>query len=78
MRILIVEDDLMFIEKSQLFLKKHGYETMVSENVENALILIKQKPVDCVLLDMNLPDMEGTSFIEAVRKKYSKIFRGSN
>ncbi|MFQ5435990.1 MAG: response regulator [Anaerolineae bacterium] len=57
--ILIVEDNLMVQEILAERLAMHGFETTVAGNGRQGIeTAVRQKP-DLILMDMNLPDMDG-------------------
>lgn len=59
------EDNMMLITR---LLKKAGYETIWAPNGLTGLeMLISQKP-DFVLLDIQLPDIDGTEVLQRLRK----------
>ncbi|MDO4531829.1 MAG: response regulator transcription factor [Bacillota bacterium] len=66
-RILLVEDDknLSFITKR--LLESRGYEVSAALTLAEARELLKKKSFDLILLDMMLPDGEGTSLCGEVR-----------
>ena len=67
-RILLVEDDknLSFITKR--LLESRGYEVFAALTLAQARELLQKKQFDLILLDMMLPDGEGTSLCGEVRK----------
>lgn len=67
-RILLVEDDknLSFITKR--LLESRGYEVFAALTLAQARELLLKKQFDLILLDMMLPDGEGTSLCGEVRK----------
>ncbi|OAQ21182.1 sigma-54-dependent transcriptional regulator [Thermosulfurimonas dismutans] len=67
--ILIVDDDPSFREFLSLFLKKEGYQVLVSQNGKEALTILKRKRPHLILLDLRMPEMEGLEFLEIIRKR---------
>lgn len=68
--ILIIEDEEDMLELLEYTLKKEGYETIgflnASLNVEKVL---DEEKVDLILIDRNLPNIEGTTFIKNIKAK---------
>ena len=62
MNILIVEDDIVIAEVIQQALEKVGYHSVHVTTIEKALIEMNHNLIDAVLLDINLPDGDGTSY----------------
>ena len=58
-KILIVEDDKKLREELKIFLEKHGYEVIVLEKFDNTIEDILASKSNLVLLDINLPYMDG-------------------
>lgn len=68
--ILIVEDEEDILELLEYSLQKEGYETIgflnVNENLEKVL---DEEPIDLIIMDRNLPGIDGTEFIQGIKKK---------
>ena len=66
--ILIVEDnrDMQFLLSN--ILKSEGYETLVAGDGKKALKETKRWSPDLVLLDIRLPDMDGMTVLEEIKK----------
>lgn len=68
--ILIIEDEEDMLELLEYTLKKEGFETIgfltASSKVEKVL---DEEKVDLILIDRNLPNIEGTTFIKEIRAK---------
>jgi len=67
-KILIVDDDMINRKLLKVLLKKNGYETIEAQNGMEALTLIKQEPVDMVLLDVFMPIMDGIDFLKIIKQ----------
>jgi PAS domain S-box-containing protein len=57
--ILIVEDDLYNAEYLIEILANNGVNILVAEYAERAIQIVKNQPVDLILMDICLPDMDG-------------------
>lgn len=51
--LLIIEDDIAVSTSLKLLLSKEGIESIITENPDDALAVIKKQPIELVLLDMN-------------------------
>lgn len=67
-RILLVDDDPAECTFWADILRGHGCMVMVAENGREALKLVMDEPCDCVLLDVMMPDEDGFSICERLRK----------
>jgi DNA-binding NtrC family response regulator len=61
--ILIVEDDKNTCDALSLLLEKEGYETDIAYTGKKAMDKAKEKTFDVALLDIRLPDVEGTELL---------------
>ena len=68
MDILIVEDNKELQQLLTDFLRADGYTVSAAENGEKALSLYERYGARLVLLDINLPGMDGFAVCEAIRK----------
>ena len=62
-KILIVEDEKSLALAYQTILEQNGYDAKVAHNGEEALVLIKKDSFDLILLDMNMPKMNGLEML---------------
>lgn len=67
--ILIVEDDRMNQTVIRRMLAKRGYDTQIAGNGKEALDILNRKEFDLILMDIQMPDMDGIQTTLAVRKK---------
>ncbi len=66
--IMIVEDNPMNMELTVDLLEADGYEVEQAEDGPMALDLIKGKKIDLILLDMQLPKMDGLEVLARLKK----------
>lgn len=66
-QILIVEDSLALAETYRRFLDTIGAESEIAETGEQAIAAMSARAFDCVVLDVNLPDMSGLDIMRKVR-----------
>jgi|CXWL01.1.fsa_nt_gi DNA-binding response OmpR family regulator len=67
-KILIADDDAHIARVMSIWLSRHGHTTLCVSNGRQALDLIKAQPVDMVISDMNMPEMDGLGFVKALRE----------
>ena len=66
--VLIVDDNVDLRRAIATFLQYYGYETLEAASGHEAIETAIAKRPDVVLLDLNLPDIEGTDAAQAIRK----------
>ncbi|MBI3990624.1 MAG: response regulator, partial [Candidatus Omnitrophica bacterium] len=67
-RILIADDDPDILDVLEITLSQDNYEIIKAMDGEEALQIIKSKPLDLVLLDYNMPRMNGRQVCMEVKK----------
>ena len=72
-RILIVDDDPTVRESHKAVLMESGYLVDVAENAKEAIAKSKAKLYDLALVDLRLPDMDGTDLLTAMRETVPKM-----
>ncbi len=66
--ILVVEDVKELAELVQLYLSKEGLEVKTAESAEDALNILDSWTPNLIILDINLPGMDGFEFLHTYRK----------
>src|SRR5579864_7731451 len=66
-RVLIVEDEPALLRALQINLRARGYDVGVASAGREALALARQLPPNVVVLDLGLPDIDGTEVIRELR-----------
>jgi diguanylate cyclase (GGDEF)-like protein len=67
-RILIVDDDPDILDVLEISLSEENYEILKAMDGEEAIRIIKSKPLDLVLLDYAMPKMNGRQVCMEVKK----------
>ena len=73
--ILIVEDDANIRETLETILQQKGYNTDIAENGREAIQKSKAKFFNLALLDIKLPDMEGTKLLTSMHENSPKMMK---
>jgi CheY-like chemotaxis protein len=66
-RILVVEDDDISRQAIVTFLKKQDYDILIAENGIQAIEIAKNNPVDIILMDIQMPELDGFSATREIR-----------
>ncbi|HEY7648602.1 MAG TPA: sigma-54 dependent transcriptional regulator [Methylomirabilota bacterium] len=72
-RILLVEDDQIFLRPLQRTLEVEGYEVMVVTSGEEAIDLLKNDDADLVLTDKRLPGMDGVDLVRRLKGEHPDL-----
>ena len=68
-RVLLVDDDPLFLRALRRELERRGVEVIVCEKGYDALLLVGSVKPDLVLLDLQLPDIDGLEVTRRVRAR---------
>ncbi len=66
-RVLVVDDDLQILRALRINLTAHGYDVTVAESGAAALRAAAEAHPEVVVLDLGLPDLDGTEVIAGLR-----------
>ncbi|MCW2721383.1 response regulator [Pseudonocardia sp.] len=66
-RVLVVDDDPQILRALRINLTAHGYHVLLAPDGGSALRTAADGHPDVVVLDLGLPDMDGTEVIEGLR-----------
>lgn len=66
-KILIVEDNLLNLTVEANLLKSFGYEPKKAKNGFEALEILNKVKIDLILLDMELPKMNGLELLQKIK-----------
>jgi len=70
-RILLVDDEVSIQRAVAPLLRSRGYEVEVAGSGESALKIFQSRPLDLIVLDLGLPDLDGTEVCRRVRLESS-------
>lgn len=67
-RILVIDDDAMNLRMAEFILVKAGYKVLKADSGQSGIETLKQEDVDLILLDIEMPEMNGIETLELIRK----------
>lgn len=70
--VLIVEDELDVRELYRDLLSDNGFNVLLATNGREALIVARENKWDLMLLDIMLPEIDGLSVLEEVKRIHKK------
>lgn len=73
MKILIIEDNLRVSSLMKRGLESQGYEIYISEDAEDALVIIERIDFDLIITDIMLPQMNGIELSKMIKQKHPDL-----
>jgi EAL domain-containing protein (putative c-di-GMP-specific phosphodiesterase class I) len=71
--VLVADDEPAIVEMIRDILEEYGFHVVTAANGSEALRLVEEAEPEVVLLDMNMPVLDGEGFIAAVRERGLRI-----
>lgn len=68
-KILIVEDEVTILELIKLYLENRNFIVFTAVNGEEALHIVNEQSPDLILLDIEMPEMDGFEVCKQIREK---------
>jgi two-component system, OmpR family, KDP operon response regulator KdpE len=65
--ILVIDDELQMQRALRKILDQNGYRVLIAATGEDGLALAAASPPDAIILDLGLPDMDGTEVCQKLR-----------
>lgn len=73
--ILIIDDDKSILQIFTYILKKQGYDIGTAETGQEAMERLQNQRYDLALIDIKLPDTNGTDLLTKMRATYPKMLK---
>lgn len=73
--VLLVDDEANILSSLRRLFRSEGYRTLTAEGGQAGLAILEAEPVDLVVSDMRMPEMDGAQFLERVRAKWPDTMR---
>jgi len=72
-RILAVDDEVKMQRILEIMLQDMGHEVLRAGNGREALAVVEREPVDLIVTDLRMPEMDGVEAIGKIKEKYPNI-----
>ena len=69
MRILIADDDREICDLLEIYINNEGFEVVKAYNGREAYELFQKTDVDCLILDVMMPEMDGLEVVNLIREE---------
>lgn len=69
--VLVCDDERDIVSALKIYLTSDGYNVLEAFNGAEAVDIIENNEVHCVLMDIMMPDMDGISALMKIREKYN-------
>ena len=66
-KILVVDDTILTQRLLEVMLRRVNHSTLTALNGLEALACLEETTVDLIITDINMPEMDGISFLDALR-----------
>ena len=73
--LLLVDDESGVLSALRRLFRGQGYTVLLASSGAEGLQILAQQPVDLVLSDMRMPEMDGAQFLAEVRQRHPQAVR---
>lgn len=74
-KLLVVDDDPIIRRAIERALEGEPYRTLTAESGARALEMLASEEIDVVLSDQNMPEMDGITLLEEVKRRHPNVVR---
>lgn len=74
MTILAVDDDQNTLRYLKTVLSKFGYDVVTADNARDAISILVHTPINLIIADIMMPDIDGNEFCRIVRAEKSVAY----
>ncbi|MBW8845427.1 MAG: response regulator [Burkholderiales bacterium] len=73
--ILFVDDEPSILSSLRRLFRPQGYRVLLADSGKAGLAMLESEPVDLVVSDMRMPEMDGAALLEQVRERWPTVVR---
>ncbi|MBN1608233.1 MAG: response regulator [Polyangiaceae bacterium] len=73
LRVLLVDDELEFLEPTAARFRRRGLTCATARNGEEALVVLGSDPFDCAVIDVKMPGMDGLELLRRMRHDHPDV-----
>lgn len=70
-KVLVCDDDKAILDSIEIYLKLEGYEVLKAEDGIQALKIIEENEIHCLVLDIMMPKLDGLQTTLKIREKHN-------
>lgn len=67
--LLVVDDDVDILNINQIYFSNIGFNVYTSETAKDAMDIVERIVLDCIILDISLPDIDGYKMCNDIKEK---------
>lgn len=67
--LLVVDDDVDILNINQIYFSNIGFNVYTSETAKDAMDIVESIVLDCIILDISLPDIDGYKMCNDIKEK---------
>ncbi len=72
---MFVDDKELILDSAKRYLADAEFQVVTAQDGKKGLEVLESRPVDMVIADYKMPDMNGLEFLEAVRERFPSVRR---